>query len=107
MEILTHDRFSSFSSSHSKIVLLLYVRDSDLSSAALRSLSSMSPFLRAEGFEPVAVDVTNLGVPISEELSCVRVPQVRVVLSGNAVSSFLGFPDSTSDMSSFLESAHD
>lgn len=94
---------SLFVSEFPRVVSLFYVRDNDLCSSAVTSFSHMSSSLASLGFDTILVDVTDFPSPSSDDMACVRVPQIRLFIGGKLRAKHVGFPSSLAALSSFLD----
>ena len=104
MLVVPHDSsLASAIAESSMVVSLFYVRDNDLCSSAVTSFRHMSSFLSSSGFDPILVDVTDFSSPSSDDMACVRVPQLRLFVNGKLRAKHIGLPASLSALTFFLD----
>lgn len=84
------------------VAVLIIHPDDDLSARAKQTFLSQDSRLRSRGFQVSTVEI-GAKSSSSEELSCVRVPQLRFFLKGKLQAKLVGLFDET-DIDSILRS---
>ena len=78
--------------SFKKVAVLLYSDEDELCARARGSLSSCEDRLRGLGFSTLCVEVCPRSTQ-SDELACVRVPQLRLFSQGKLIQKLIGSID--------------
>jgi hypothetical protein len=99
---MTPEQIISSIRQKTNVVILLTNAGDDLSARAQQTLSSQEGRLRARGFQIYTLEISPRSSS-SEELACVRAPQLRFFLKGKLQAKLIGIFDEP-DIDSVLRS---